>query len=74
VFGEESLDGPRQKPDRPRRHPHQRDHGQQECRLGLAVQIFGALLLLGVAARRAAPSMSAFLAYPELQLQHHAGA
>jgi hypothetical protein len=41
--------------------------GESWRRAARAVQIFGALLLLGVAARRAAMSVSAFLAYPELQ-------
>jgi hypothetical protein len=36
-------------------------------RAARAVQLFGALLLLGVALRRAAMSVSAFLSYPEFQ-------
>jgi hypothetical protein len=41
--------------------------GDSWRRAARAVHIFGALLLLGVALRRAAMSVSAFLAYPELQ-------
>jgi hypothetical protein len=41
--------------------------GESWRRAARAVQIFGALLLLGLAARRANMSVSAFLAHPELQ-------
>jgi len=41
--------------------------GDSWRRAARAVQIFGALLLMGVALRRAAMSVSAFLAHPELQ-------